>query len=336
MKRKIVVLKLLTAAVFVFMTGCGSTAQVGKSLSDVDYSKAENWAYYETDTDKYADVFLVCPTVDTNEENNMSLDDTETKANFFGALNMERGIYDENARLYAPYYRQGAMRIYALDAEKREPYLELAYADVSKAFSYYLKNCNDDRPIILAGFSQGADMCYRLMEEYFGDQKLSQRLIAVYAIGWPLTEEMTAKYPQLRAAQSADDIGTIISFDCEAESVTDSFITPEGSKALSINPLNWKTDSTIAPKELNSGACFTDYDANIKQEIPNLCGCYIDKDRGVLKVTDVAAADYPPYVPGLPDGAYHIYDYQFFFRNLQQNVSTRVNAYRDANLRTAA
>ena len=31
-------------------------------------------------------------------------------------------------------------------------------------------------------------------------------------------------------------------------------------------------------------------------------------------------------VPGLPESAYHVYDYQFFFRNLQQNVQMRVDA----------
>ncbi len=41
----------------------------------------------------------------------------------------------------------------------------------------------NDRPIVLAGFSQGADMCYRLLEEYFGNEELYSRLIAVYAIG---------------------------------------------------------------------------------------------------------------------------------------------------------
>ena len=46
----------------------------------------------------------------------------------------------------------------------------------------------------------------------------------------------------------------------------------------------------------------------------------------MLKVTDVSPEDYPAVVPGLPEGAYHIYDYQFFFRNLQQNVQLRVDA----------
>jgi len=35
----------------------------------------------------------------------------------------------------------------------------------------------------------------------------------------------------------------------------------------------------------------------------------------------------PAIVPGLPYGAYHVYDYQFFFRNLQQNVAERLASY---------
>ncbi len=61
--------------------------------------------------------------------------------------------------------------------------------------------------------------------------------------------------------------------------------------------------------------------------MPGLCGCYIDKARGVLKVTDIDQADYPPVIDMFPDGAYHIYDYQFFYRALEKNVETRVNKY---------
>ena len=32
-------------------------------------------------------------------------------------------------------------------------------------------------------------------------------------------------------------------------------------------------------------------------------------------------------LPILPEGSYHLYDYQFFFRNLQQNVEQRINSY---------
>ena len=297
-----------------------------EDLSAVDYSQEESWAYFGIGKEKDADLFLICPTVDTNEEYNMSMDDEKTKASFLGALNMERGIYEDSARMYAPYYRQMAMAGYYLEPEEREPYLEIAYRDISDAFAWYLENEADGRPVILAGFSQGADMCYRLLEEYFGDYKLADRLVAVYALGWPCTEEMVEKYPQIRPAQGEDDAGTVVSFDCEAPEVTETMIIPAGVKALSINPLNWKTDGTPADKSENRGACFTDYSGAITEEIPELCGAYIDSERGALKVTDVTPEEYPAQLSLLPEGSYHVYDYMFFYRNLQENVGVRLES----------
>ena len=292
-----------------------------------DYGDEGNWAYFALGEDKPADLFLICPTVDVRDEFNMAMDDEKTKANFLGALNMERGIYEGSARMYAPYYRQAAMKAYAMTAEEREPYLQIAYEDVSAAFAWYLEHENGGRPIVLAGFSQGADMCYRLLAEYFGREELQDQLVAVYAIGWPCTPEMTEKYPQIRPATGEDDVGVVISFDCEAPEVKETFIVPAGTGAYAINPLNWRTDGTPADRSENPGSCFTDYSGAVTREEAELCGCYIDEARGVLKVTDLSAADWPPIVPGLPEGAYHVYDYQFFYRALQANVQTRVEAY---------
>ena len=78
------------------------------------------------------------------------------------------------------------------------------------------------------------------------------------------------------------------------------------------------------------------FDGKIKREEINLCGCYIDEERGVLKVTDVTPADFPPVLPIFPEGAYHLYDYQFFYRNLQENVANRVKIYLESLLDNAA
>ena len=327
MKKRLGVV-LICIGLMLALAGCANVSiTINKGNNKVDYSDDANWAYAGIGDDKDADLFLICPTVDTKDEFNMSMDDDETKEHFVGALNMERGIYEENTRMYAPYYRQGAMKIYSMTPDEREPYLLYAYEDICAAFEYYLDHENQGRPIILAGFSQGADLCYRLLEDYFDDEELSDRLVAVYAIGWPCTEEMVEKYPQIKPAKAEDDTGVVVSIDCEAPEVMDTFITPAGTKAYTINPLNWMTDETPADRSLNEGACFTDYDGNIKQEIKGLCGCYIDKERGVIKVPDLSPSDFPAVVPGLPEGAYHIYDYQFFYRNLQENVNKRIDSF---------
>ena len=312
------------------VTGISEAAESEEAedpLAAPDYSDPDSWAYYAVGADKTADVFLIAPTVDTRFEYNMSVSDEKMKEYFVGALNAERGIYEESARMFAPFYRQAAIPVYNLAREAWEPYLDLAYTDISASFAYYLEHENNGRPIILAGFSQGAYMCYDLMEEYFGDKELYSRLVAVYGIGWPLLETRAAASEQLAAAQGEFDTGVIVSFDCEAPEMTDTFINRAGQRALSINPLSWSTDSAPADRSLNKGACFTNSEAEITEEIPEFCGCYIDPDRGVLKVTDVDPADYPAGVTNLPDGAFHLYDFQFFYRNLQQNVKDRLAAY---------
>ena len=282
------------------------------------------WAYYAEGEGKDADLFLICPTVDMGKdgEYNMAMDDADTKESFVGARNMERGIYEDSAIMYAPYYRQMTFPVYSMTDEEMKPYLEIAYKDVAAAFEYYFENINNGRPIILAGFSQGSQLLLMLMEEYFDDPKYSEKLVAAYCIGWRITEEDIAEYPHLKVAQGENDTGVIISFNSEAEGVEDSLMVPNGTKTLGINPLNWKTDSTLADKSLNKGACFTKYSGEIKQETPQLTGAYLDAERGTLRVTDIEPGDYSNSL--FPDGVYHLYDYQFFYRNLQKNVSVRV------------
>ena len=240
---------------------------------------------------------------------------------------MEKGIYDPYGSFYAPYYRQVGLNVYEMPLEDRETYLELAYADVKAAFLYYLENDNQGRPILLAGFSQGADLCLRLLKDCFADPAVNDLLVACYAIGWRITQEELAAYPHLRFAEGEQDTGAIIAFNSEAEDVNDPLLVPAGIKSLCINPLNWRTDGAPADKAENLGACFTDYSGAIVTEIPQLTGAYIDETRGTLKVPDVNPEDYPPVLSLFDQGVYHLYDYQFFYRNCRRtwgNVWLRI------------
>ena len=145
----------------------------------IDYSQGENWAYYGIGEGKAADLFLICPTVDMgrNGNYNMSMDDTATKESFVGALNMEKGIYEDSTTMYAPYYRQMTFPVYSMTDEEMKPYLETTYNDVSAAFEYYFENLNDGRPIILAGFSQGSQLLLMLLEEYLTTLSIAKSLL---------------------------------------------------------------------------------------------------------------------------------------------------------------
>ena len=90
-----------------------------------DYSAPANWAYLESEEDerKPADVFFICPSVYGGSEDacNMSLSDEDTKESFMGAINMEKGIYDDESRFFAPYYRQIGLNVYEMEEAEREP-----------------------------------------------------------------------------------------------------------------------------------------------------------------------------------------------------------------------
>ena len=299
------------------------------SAHEPDYADTCSWAYWRVGENTAADLFIVCPTVDlgTDGHTNMSITDENIKGNFTGALNMQRGIYEKNCRMYAPYYRQAVLADYDLPIKEAEPYFNLAYKDVRAAFVYYMQHENNGRPFVLAGFSQGAEMCLRLLKEFGNEDFVKNNMVACYAIGWRFMPQEAEKYPYIQPAKCAYDLGKVIIFNSEAPEVTSSAIVPEGVKTFAINPLTWSRGSQKAPKTLNAGACFTDYSGAVVREVPQLTGCYIDNVRGTLKVTDVDKKEFVPGLPLFSEGVYHIYDYQFFYRNLQQNVNLRIKTF---------
>ena len=77
------------------------------------------------------------------------------------------------------------------DAQKA---LDLAYRDVAAAFDQFVKEAGD-RPIILAGHSQGALHLERLLREKVAGKPIARRIVAAYVVGWPIST--TADLPAL-------------------------------------------------------------------------------------------------------------------------------------------
>lgn len=292
------------------------------------YANMENWAFYGVGEDREADIFIIAPTVDKYDEYNMTIDDNN-KFRLTRALNMQKGIYEDDLRMFAPYYAQLSFDSFMLTEEAREPYEEIAYNDVSEAFRYYLEHQNQGRPIVLFGYSQGGMYVYRLLEDYFGDEASYDRLIAAYAIGWGCTFEEAEAYPQIVPAAGEDDTGCVISYEAEAPEVQDSFTAPMDERHFAINPLNWVTDATPADRTLNEGAVFVTNSLEVT-EVPQFCGAYLDTTRGTLKVTDIDPAEYSARSSVMPEGSYHAYNLYFFWNNLKENIGVRMAAYQNA------
>ena len=104
-------------------------------------------------------LLIVAPTVVLGEDggSNMDLLNAEDRASFVGALNMELGIYRDECRVFAPFYRQATLAMYDAGGDALDSAIDAAYADVAAAFEAYLE-ASPDRPLVLAGFSRGPSM----------------------------------------------------------------------------------------------------------------------------------------------------------------------------------
>ena len=301
---------LKTKTITVSRDGAGEwIEQYRKERVSLNYSDQTNWAYLPLDEDKEkcqtnVDVFFVAPTsVQGSMEDYgdfvINLDDEDDKYAFCGSIGIQKGIYDDKALFYSPFYRQMALVGYyeSFDEDFRESLLELAYNDVRDAFKDYLSEYNNDRKIVLAGFSQGADMIKRLMMDEEFRSVWDDKLVAAYVIGWNITDSdrYSLSCNGIKMAGDEYETGVCISFCSEAEEITSTFVVPDTISTNGINPINWRTDDTVATAMDNPGSCLDlGFDGGIRREQSHVCGAYLDKDRGTLKVIGVSPQEYYP------------------------------------------
>lgn len=308
---------------FIFLLSCTKE----KTLIDNEYKDDDLWVYKEVDEDIKVDTFFLAPACTTGNATETVLDYNNEKrmSQFLGTVKMQKGIYDEKTRFFSPYYHQGFIYAFINGDEKYEnEILDNAYNDVKNSFLYYLDHFNNGNKIILAGFSEGANLALRLLKDFIDDESFYNKYVACYAYGSLVSDEYLNSNKLLKMAEKEDDNKCIISFNTEAVDTTNSFVVKENEKTNSINPLSWKRDNEIALKELNKGAVFLNTYGEVTSEINNFTGCYIDSKRGTLKVTDVIKENYNKMKDSFGDGCYHLYDYQFFYNNLKENVSKRI------------
>lgn len=306
-------------------------AEITDASEPIDFSQPENWLYYGTDDTKPAQAFVITATVEYTPAGNVSIKNADTFRREQGFINRIKGMMEDRCSIYAPAYRQMTLDCYV--NEKKSDYEAYAYKDISDAFRYWLDHAHQSgTPLILFGFSQGGDMAKKILEEYFSPDTdeaaaLHRDLAGAYLLGTGMEKSWYDLHGNLHAAEGKDDTGVIISFDAETPEVHDSLILREGTEYVSINPLNWKTDSTRASKEENPGAVLTNAKGEIKMEEEHFCGGYLDDTpRHALKVDDLEYEKYANTIAYLPVGSYHAYDVTFFYKSIRQNVTDRIDA----------
>lgn len=285
------------------MAGCSGTNEISiaetATPSITNYAFKTNWQTLPETASQPVDVFFVYPsTYFPNPASNGSTYAAGWNQTIEQAI-ADPGItnqvaskasvfYKAGINLYAPYYRQSA-GINVLQAllwgstpaniPAATTAMEIAYSDVSDAFTYFLNHYNKDasgksRPFILAGHSQGSNLLLMLLERRFGDAALRKQLVAAYIIGWSITAEdmqNNSALSLLNICSSSDQTGCIITYNTQelagdwTQAVDSTHPTGVGivkPNAYSVNPLTWVatspngSEATAAPASANLGAVF--------------------------------------------------------------------------------
>lgn len=158
-----------------------------------------------------------------------------------------QNIYTREFNFFAPLYHQVTFEALGCPKGGRSPTWDAAAEEVCEAFDYYINHFNGHRRFILAGFSQGASILRAILKHMTDEQYA--RCIAAYSIGFQVTADDLAS-PHIRPAQSATDQGVIISFNSVTK-LSGKMDLLSNRAACSINPVNWRTDATPAPFQVN-------------------------------------------------------------------------------------
>lgn len=276
--------------------------------------------------DKEVDVFFVHPTTYIKAKYwNQPLDHAHTNwRTKVLSINYQTSVFYEDCNIFMPKYRQAAFYSFVDEKGNGEQALEVAYQDVKRAFDYYWTHYNKGKPFILAGHSQGSLHSQRLLAEVLQDSAVRQQLVTAYVIGWPIPQAY-ADSLQLPVCQNPTQTGCLISWNTQAPQAEVSMKEALGIEEdiICVNPLTWNTDTSYTERSYNKGALMP----NKKKQEDEVLLYYTDAQiQEDLLIVTPSPSSQRLQMP-LSKGNYHIYDYNFFYHNIKDNLKTRIAAY---------
>ena len=324
--------------------------EAAKAGSGPDYSEASSWIAHpgEADdpsrwtpgtddaaadpADPEAAVFFIHPTTYLLTDRwNAPLEvggDTEFRTRLF--VQSQASAFNGAGEIWAPRYRQAAYGAFLLKSDDAERALAFAYADVAAAFDQFLKEAGN-RPIILAGHSQGALHLERLLREKVAGTPVAKRLVAAYVAGWPIST--TADLPAMGfpACTNANETGCILSWMTFGDPPNPDFIFHEWTKTkgytggdrrredtLCVNPISG-VENGAAQANDNRGTLIPTADMRSASLQPGAVGAHCDKG---LLILDGLPPQLGSFV--LPGNNYHVYDYALFWGAVRADAERRL------------
>lgn len=284
-----------------------------------------------------AAVFFVHPTSYLKKSHwNGPLDDPDALRIGGVMVRANASVFGGASEVWAPRYRQATFGAFVTDAPEARQAHEVAYRDVARAFEAFLAAQPADRPIVLAGHSQGSFIVKRLLADKVAGTPLSKRIAAAYIIGWLVDTRRDLPAMGLPACASPDQPGCVVSYlsftdNADTAMMRGAYERFAGkseangqARYLCSNPLTGTVGGSV-PAARNPGSIVPDAKFEQARFTPALVGAACAAD-GTLRIGE--GPDMGPFV--LPGGNYHVYDYALYWQALRQDFSRRVATWRTA------
>ena len=231
---------LCLAVLASFFVSCSEKKTTEAVIVSIDYSDTAYW-YSCGDTTRAADVFYIYPTVSTisfvDNDSSWFADITvpEVREEANGNQRFNKMLYGEY-NFYAPYYCQMVFEAYSQPSPVLDSLAQIAANDVTDAFQYYMTHYNHGRPFFLMGHSQGSQMLIELLKKGMTEEQ-RQRMVAAYCIGYHVSAEELAAYPEALQPATDSTMQGLVVFN----SVTDTTAIGLVSRGdvVGVNPTTW-------------------------------------------------------------------------------------------------
>lgn len=322
----------------IVLVGCKSSYQAisfeTKNIPTApNYANEKTWAVlptkYPVSLQKYAttniqelqaDVFYVYPTLLMDKKDlrwNAPIDDEIQKDKVVNtAVKNQASPFATSGKIYVPYYRQAHIKSYSLFNKGGKEAFEIAYADVKKAFDFYLKNYNKGRPIIIVSHSQGTNHTTQLLKDFFEDQPLQKRLIAAYIPGMGLKPN---EFKTIQPMTQPNETGGFVSWNTYNKGTFPKNKT-RYKGAVTTNPITWDTTKTTTLNQ-HKGFLYSNgklYTKALKIEITD----------GMVWSTN---PKFPLRFFMSFMKNYHAGDINLFWQDIKENVELRTKAWLEKN-----
>ncbi|MCC6816351.1 MAG: DUF3089 domain-containing protein [Saprospiraceae bacterium] len=265
------------------------------------------------------DIFFLHPTTyfGSKKYHDWNAEITDTKVNEStdkSSILYQASIFNGTGRVFAPRYRQAHYNaFFTKDSLSAEKAFNRAYEDIYQAFLYYFDHWNNNRPIIIAAHSQGALMGIKLLKEVFDNEKMKNKLVVAYIVGYPVPNN-TFRF--LKACENEHTTSCICSWRTYKEGFKPKFLDQE-TQVIITNPLSWTTENKYVGKEKNLGAVIDMKKDPLKNSVSaqiykNILWCNKPKFKGSFFYLAKN---------------FHKGDYNLFYMNVRENSRMRVRSF---------